>query len=424
MENDRPTSAEIEAYTNHIRLHLSPAEQRLWKSAEIRSFDDVPCLLPDSCLVSSAGPGVRTVALTLAAEYEQFQREMGRIMNILYSAGYPPFLVKGPGMQRYYPPQLFRRFHDLDVVVDSPETLWQVATALGTADYHIEGATISQPPWASDSPWTGFFKFARPDQEWPAVEVHVGGFSISTQTGIPYKTLLSHSQLGHTFGMPCRILTDEAALIVLIAEQYSRFSTKPRDYIDLYYLALNGSCHPQRIAILLQEYQLELFWRRLVGGLVERVGELHLPSLLTSGAPRPARVVQPWARYFQSWNFSRHRYHVFPILAGSKGVIRASRLTLLNYLDEWKNELVRHERHLWLVRLLSLSRGPSASFRAGRLVILIPLAPICGSWQWERLGRREILRTPAGSFLLTVDLLDTDSDLSQARHASEDVFAS
>ncbi|MDP3487967.1 MAG: nucleotidyltransferase family protein [Bacillota bacterium] len=391
-----------------ISPYVPKTHQLIW-----RSFNDgEPRLLP--YLLNHEDPSIETSAF---AEIDALVRDSYKIhkeytlrvlqeISLIDPSWENYMLVKGMSFQRYYTDLLLRPFRDIDIITRTVEDLYQLVHRLSNAGFMIDAGAIHHPPWLPKSPHL-YIEMVGDRPGAPYVELYAGGWQISFRTGITFDFLKQHSVSTSIGGITCRVPDNDTTMLILAAEQYERQEIRARDLFDL--LLVTPLSNIERVTGLLKEYRLVPLMSRLANRLKTVVqDDTLLPQGVTQLAASYKSPKLPWVCH-------RTLVHVAPALFGLATDLVSAKAIIHNFLEESRCLLLKRQRHLWLVRTLTCLTRADSSLRHGRLVHLFYVDEDCSSWRVIRCKNGIILlRSPIGTFVLTVHMLEPDRRILDA----------
>ncbi|MBL0388746.1 nucleotidyltransferase family protein [Tumebacillus sp. ITR2] len=356
--------------------------------------------------------------------YRNMREEIFRILNGMGvdGAGLDFLVLKGPGIEAYYPPGKSRYFHDLDVAVSSLDEFWKTGHVLLENELdQFSTMTMFTEPDTGLTHGGARFDPVEETLEFEGVEVQIGAYSMNMRTYLPWETFTRGRRQVRLADVTVPVPDREGNLLIYLAELMSRTKLMLRDLFDVtcvtqpHDISLADEIDLDYVAQVIERYHLHYALRLLLHSY-EETPVLETPPMLLELAGRVG--VQPTLPPFEELR----RFHILPYLR------RNTSSPLRNYwyhnLRETTTRWNDTDRWLTLMKAADLRFGAKPFFQNGAYVYFMKLNAMQheGAWKWLKVDRYDVVLTPIGSFVVCCHALYGDEELDELAGELEQMY--
>jgi len=373
-----------------------------WSSADRNAF--LEAAKSEKCLSHCAGLLRDQLEHAQLGALDEQCRINAALVDITLALPASAILLKGMALQACYPGEVVRDSIDVDVCVPDLQVAGSIAATMRRLGYDCESTALWGAPLhaASDTP-VGAVRFSVPGGSGKcrdaSLELHLGGFSTSLATTVPYADWEVQTIAPTITGVKCLLLDATGQFCLMLTDYCVRRSSpvSVRHVVDMVYFLrkeLTG-IHPGRVRSFLIRHQLGSGLSRLISKAAEcGVEKSRFPelALLFSGEvdTRQRSSIDQW-----------RVFHATP-QAGKSIAHRVLAVALFTL----RIALLKGARMRWLRRWLLLVESSTATrllYGAGMRVAVTPISRRCVPRARLRIvGWALFYETPMGVFSMSV----------------------
>lgn len=348
-------------------------------------------------------------------KYKKFRAENFRVMRKLENYQHKYIVLKGAGIEQYYPSHCERYFHDLDICVYSQEDFFEINNFLlgsgleqnstmllflNSKEGKIQGSTRLDPIKEMD-----YFE---------GIEIQIGAFPMTHRTFLPWEVFMKNAVIqttinGTTIPTPDR----QGNFLIYLAEIISRNKLTLRDLFDVSYV-LEGSTEKDLdinfIVHAITRYNL-FYSINLLKIAYESVEGFECPTALKIIIEEINRRSSPLLKKDK---------HVKNYLKENSDNFWKS--YLLYKVREYSNVINDKNKFLWLLRRSDDLFSPKHFFLQDTFVYFMKINDFQTDYKWIKINKFTINLTPIGSYLVCMHALHSDEELDEAHDLLQEII--
>lgn len=382
-----------------MNLDIKENIDELTKAAKIHKLRD-PFMMWDRNIT------IKGVNWTKKQDQEKKKlSEFNKIVSEFNNNKIPFLTLKGLAMNKYYPKDLPRQSYDYDFLVKDVNTFWECANILNNMGYEYH----SIPVLTFDQQHLGMIKFLKQiDSETVInIEINVGGFLISEITWFKDNDLWENICELEYKEIKIPIPSNEINIVILVGEAGGNEMFRIRDAIDFKYLT---------------NYK-DIDWDYTLGKINEMSlykDFMSLEKIYRLLEASKFNKTKKGLMNFLKWRFRREFFHIIPHSIKKKGYLKRLFYHYIKLIGEF---FINKDKCLMAVKKLEFIMPPNKRFHSGVLTHFIPLVSnIRGNWEWRKVKKFDLVRTPIGVFLVSNFCLHEEKEIEEATEIAMNEF--
>lgn len=318
-------------------------------------------------------------------------------------------LLKGIGLEKYYPRKMDRHITDIDICVKNQSSFWEVGNIL-QQELKLDLYSTMHFYQDFDGQLYGSGRFEEEvfDPTFQGVEIQLGRFPISPRTYIPWDAMAWKMETMTLDESTIYIPSPESALVILLAE----ILTRPdkiylRDYIDAHSILEYNVDNFDIQFVVKQIDTFQLFPSLIL--FLQFITRYHLQM-----PPMLEKILNVSKQVKQSGMLTGH---IIPYcLKNSNTPIRDLFYHALRQITYSLND---RDQLLTFLKKTDEVIGPKLFFNNRVHVYFMKISSYRGNLQWLLIDHYHVVVTPIGTFVACMHALYSDDELDELRRKFE-----